>query len=135
MKPSDAMNCDNRSATGGCGPVGHSLDHHTAIAASDGSIYKLSCSYCGSTCPVKPYPKHLHLVPEAAKVMLDVSKEFVEKDPKTKQLVKVMRTVKVEKVGYYYCSNCKTEVTASHHADTCPISQISHVNCHLWSKW
>lgn len=110
--------------------MGHSLDHHRLVNG------KLHCDYCGSDCPVKPYPKQLHLVPEAAKVMMDVSKEFVEKDPKTKQPVKVMRTVKVEKVGFYFCSNCKTEVTASHHADPCPIPEtMPHVNCHLWSKW
>ena len=110
------MNCHSNGA---CGRYGHSLDLHHP---EDGGLV---CDHCSARHATEPYPQHLHLVPEVAKAMMEVSTI----NPKTKKLV----TTKVEKVGFFYCRDCKTEVRAGH-LEPCPVP-MPHVNCHLWSRW
>ena len=128
-KPDDAMNCDNRHADGtGCGRFGHSLDHHTL---RDGALL---CVYCGSTCPVKPYPQQVHLIVEGhhAKTQVPV------RDPKTGETTFMEVPKKTsEGVDLYLCPNCGIESEASHTAgcEESSLRQIPHVGCHLYSRW
>lgn len=124
VKPSETMNCH---PNGVCGKYGHSLDLHHLEGG------ELVCDHCSARHATEPYPKHLHLVPEAAKAMMDVTREVTVVDPETKTPTQRLVTTKVEKVGFYFCSNCKAEVQAGHVA-RCDYP-LPHVNCHLWSKW
>ena len=121
---SEEMNCDNRSETGGCGKYGHSLDHHSMVNGS------LVCSYCGSSCPVKPYPVQLHLLVEGhhAKTQVPV------KNPKTGKVTFVEVPKKTpEGAELYLCPNCRAEFVAGH-IGACP-KQVPHIGCHIYSRW
>ena len=126
----EEMNCDNRSETGGCGKYGHSLDHHTPII-SLGSIQELSCSYCGSTCRVKPYPVQLHLLAEGHRAKAQVPLANPNSTGKT-QYVEVPKK-SPEGADLYLCPNCKAEFVAGH-IDACP-KQVPHIGCHTYSRW
>lgn len=121
----EEMNCDNRSETGGCGKYGHSLDHHSLV---DGMLH---CAYCGSTCPVKPYPVQLHLLVEGHRAKMQVP--IANPDSTGKTQYNEVPKKSPDGADLYLCPNCKAEFPAGH-LDACP-KQIPHIGCHIYSRW